>query len=333
MKAVLSKAVGGPETLELGELPSPEAKPGHAVISVKACGVNFPDVLIIEDKYQYKPQRPFSPGGEVAGVVKAVGEGVTNVKVGDRVLGNTGWGGMAEEIALPAAKLIHIPDNMPWDEAAAFIMTYGTSHYALKRRGHLKPGQTLLVLGAAGGVGLAAVELGKAMGARVIAACSTQEKVDLAKSHGADDGVVYGRGPFDREGQKKLAELFKTACGPNGANVIYDAVGGDYAEPAFRSIAWEGRYLVIGFAAGDIPRLPLNLPLLKGADIVGVFWGAFTNAEPDNYRIDVEELLELYKQGKIRPHVSETFPLEKAADAITHLASRKAMGKVVVTID
>ncbi|MDX9997953.1 MAG: NADPH:quinone oxidoreductase family protein [Phenylobacterium sp.] len=333
MKAVLSKAVGGPETLELGELPSPEAKPGHAVISVKACGVNFPDVLIIEDKYQYKPQRPFSPGGEVAGIVKAVGEGVTNVKVGDRVLGNTGWGGMAEQIALPAAKLIHIPDNMPWDEAAAFIMTYGTSHYALKRRGHLKPGQTLLVLGAAGGVGLAAVELGKAMGARVIAACSTQEKVDLAKSRGADDGVVYGRGPFDREGQKKLAELFKTACGPNGANVIYDAVGGDYAEPAFRSIAWEGRYLVIGFAAGDIPRLPLNLPLLKGADIVGVFWGAFTNAEPDNYRIDVEELLELYKQGKIRPHVSETFPLEKAADAITHLASRKAMGKVVVTID
>lgn len=333
MKALLSKAVGGPETLELGELPSPEAKPGHAVIDVKACGVNFPDVLIIEDKYQFKPQRPFSPGGEVAGIVTAVGEGVTEVKVGDRVLGNTGWGGMAEEIALPAAKLINIPEKMPWDEAAAFIMTYGTSHYALKRRGHLKPGQTLLVLGAAGGVGLAAVELGKAMGARVIAACSTQEKVDLAKKHGADEGVVYGRGPFDRDGQKQLAELFKTACGPKGADVVYDAVGGDYAEPAFRSIAWEGRYLVIGFAAGDIPRLPLNLPLLKGADIVGVFWGAFTNNEPANYRADVEELIDLYSQGKIRPHVSETFPLEKAADAITHLASRKAMGKVVVTID
>jgi NADPH2:quinone reductase len=333
MKAVLSKAIGGPETLELGELPSPDAKAGHAVIDVKACGVNFPDVLIIEDKYQYKPQRPFSPGGEVAGIITAVGEGVTNVKVGDRVLGNTGWGGMAEEIALPAAKLINIPEKMPWDEAAAFIMTYGTSHYALKRRGHLKPGQTLLVLGAAGGVGLAAVELGKAMGARVIAACSTQEKVDLAKTRGADEGVVYGRGPFDRDGQKQLAELFKTACGPKGADVIYDAVGGDYAEPAFRTIAWEGRYLVIGFAAGDIPRLPLNLPLLKGADIVGVFWGAFTNNEPANYRADVEELLELYSQGKIRPHVSETFPLEKAADAITHLASRKAMGKVVVTID
>ncbi|MFC3080203.1 NADPH:quinone oxidoreductase family protein [Phenylobacterium terrae] len=333
MKALLSKQIGGPETLELGELPSPEAKPGHAVIDVKACGVNFPDVLIIEDKYQFKPQRPFSPGGEVAGIVTAVGEGVTNVKVGDRVLGNTGWGGMAEEIALPAAKLINIPEKMPWDEAAAFIMTYGTSHYALKRRGHLKPGHTLLVLGAAGGVGLAAVELGKAMGARVIAACSTQEKVDLAKKHGADDGVVYGRGPFDRDGQKQLSELFKNACGPKGADVIYDAVGGDYAEPAFRSIAWEGRYLVIGFAAGDIPRLPLNLPLLKGADIVGVFWGAFTNNEPANYRADVEELLELYSQGKIRPHVSEKFPLEKAADAITHLASRKAMGKVVVTID
>ncbi|HEX2559600.1 NADPH:quinone oxidoreductase family protein [Phenylobacterium sp.] len=333
MKAVLSKQIGGPETLELGELPSPEAKPGHAVIDVKACGVNFPDVLIIEDKYQFKPQRPFSPGGEVAGIVTAVGEGVTNVQVGDRVLGNTGWGGMAEEIALPAAKLVKVPEKMPWDEAAAFIMTYGTSHYALKRRGHLKPGHTLLVLGAAGGVGLAAVELGKAMGARVIAACSTQEKVDLAKKHGADEGVVYGRGPFDRDGQKQLAELFKTACGPKGADVIYDAVGGDYAEPAFRTIAWEGRYLVIGFAAGDIPRLPLNLPLLKGADIVGVFWGAFTNNEPANYRADVEELLELYSQGKIRPHVSETFPLDKAADAITHLASRKAMGKVVVTID
>ncbi|HEY9219840.1 MAG TPA: zinc-binding dehydrogenase, partial [Phenylobacterium sp.] len=195
------------------------------------------------------------------------------------------------------------------------------------------PGETLLVLGAAGGVGLAAVELGKAMGARVIAACSTQEKVDLAKAHGADDGVVYGRGPFDRDAQKQLSELFKQACGAKGPDVIYDAVGGDYAEPAFRSIAWEGRYLVIGFAAGDIPRIPLNLPLLKGADIVGVFWGTWTNTDAAGYRQHVEELLELYKQGKIKPHVSERFPLERAADAITHLASRKAMGKVVVTID
>jgi NADPH2:quinone reductase len=240
MKALLSKVVGGPDTLVLEEVPSPEDKPGFAVVSVKAVGVNFPDVLIIEDKYQFKPARPFAPGGEISGVVKSVGEGVTHVKPGDRVLGNTGWGGMAEELSLEAARLVKIPDSMPFDEAAAFIMTYGTSWHALKDRADLQPGQTLLVLGAAGGVGLAAVELGKQMGARVIAAASSQEKVDLCKRHGADEGVVYGRGPFDRDGQKALAEQFKQACGPNGADVIYDAIGGDYAEPALRSIAWVG---------------------------------------------------------------------------------------------
>lgn len=333
MKALLSKQVGGPETLVLEDVASPDAKPGFAVVSVKAVGVNFPDVLIIEDKYQFKPARPFSPGGEIAGVVKAVGEGVTHVKVGDRVLGNTGWGGMAEEIAMEAGRLTVIPDSMPFDEAAAFIMTYGTSYHALKDRADLKPGQTLLVLGAAGGVGLAAVELGKVMGARVIAACSTQEKVDLAKAHGADDGVVYGRGPFDREGQKKLAELFKQACGPNGADAIYDAVGGDYAEPALRSIAWEGKYLVVGFAAGDIPKIPLNLALLKGCDIVGVFWGSWVGKNPKRHAQSVQELLQFYADGKIKPHVSERFPLAKAPDAIRHLASRQAMGKVVVTVD
>ncbi|MFN3512532.1 MAG: NADPH:quinone oxidoreductase family protein [Phenylobacterium sp.] len=333
MKALLSKVVGGPETLVLEDVASPEAKPGFAVVEVKAVGVNFPDVLIIEDKYQFKPARPFSPGGEVSGVVKAVGEGVTNVKPGDRVLGNTGWGGMAQEIAMEAGRLTVIPDAMPFDEAAAFIMTYGTSYHALKDRADLKPGQTLLVLGAAGGVGLAAVELGKVMGARVIAACSSQEKVDLAKAHGADEGVVYGRGPFDRDGQKQLAELFKQACGPNGADAIYDAVGGDYAEPALRSIAWEGRYLVVGFAAGDIPKIPLNLALLKGCEIVGVFWGAWVGKNPGRHAESVQELLKFYEAGKIKPHVSERFPLDKAADAIRHLASRQAMGKVVVTID
>jgi len=333
MKAVLSKVTGGPETLVVEDIPAPEVKPGYAVISVKAVGVNFPDVLMIEDKYQAKPPRPFSPGGELSGVVKAVGEGVTNVKVGDRILANTGSGGMAEEILLPADRLWHIPDAMPHDIAAAFILTYGTSYHALKDRGHLKPGETLLVLGAAGGVGLAAVELGKAMGARVVAACSSQEKVDLAIAHGADAGVVYGRGPFDRDGQKALAQQFKEAGGEHGFDVIYDAIGGDYAEPALRSIAWEGRYLVIGFAAGEIPKIPLNLTLLKGCDIVGVFWGNWVARNPKLFAQSIDELMKLYAEGRVKPHVSERFPLERGADAIAHLGSRKAMGKVVVTID
>ncbi|MBA3810119.1 MAG: NADPH:quinone oxidoreductase family protein [Caulobacteraceae bacterium] len=332
MKAVLSKSVGGPETLVLEELPSPEAKPGWAVVSVKACGVNYPDVLIIEDKYQFKPPRPFSPGGEISGVVKAVGEGVIHLEPGDRVLGNTGAGGMAEEIALDASRLVPIPPAMPFDEAAAFLMTYGTSYYALKDRGHLRAGETLLVLGAAGGVGLAAVELGAAMGARVVAAASSREKVDLAKAHGAQAGVVYPKGPFDRDGQKALADLFKQACGEGGADVVYDGVGGDYAEAALRCTAWEGRFLVIGFPAG-IPRIPLNLALLKGCDIVGVFWGAAVARDPAAHQRNVRELLDLYAAGKIRPHVSERFPLARAGEAIAHLASRKALGKVVVTID
>ncbi|HWA59820.1 MAG TPA: NADPH:quinone oxidoreductase family protein [Caulobacteraceae bacterium] len=332
MKALLSKSVGGPETLVLEDVPSPKAKPGWAVVSVKAVGVNYPDVLIIEDKYQFKPARPFAPGGEIAGVVKEVGEGVTHVKPGDRVLGNTGWGGMAEELALEASRLIPIPDSMPFDEAAAFIMTYGTSYYGLKDRGFLKPGQTLLVLGAAGGVGLAAVELGKAMGANVIAAASSQAKVDLAIAHGAASGVVYPQGPFDRDGQKALADLFKQACGPEGAHVVYDGVGGDYAEAALRSMAWEGRFLVIGFPAG-IPRIPLNLALLKGCDIVGVFWGSAVSRDPAAHQKNVAELMKLYEDGKIKPHVSEHFPLDRAGEAISHLASRKAMGKVVVTVD
>jgi NADPH2:quinone reductase len=331
MKALLSKTVGGPETLVLEDVPSLTVTPGFAVVEVKAVGVNYPDVLIIEDKYQFKPPRPFAPGGEIAGVVKAVGAGVTHLKVGDRVLGNTGWGGMAEEALLDASRLIPIPDAMPFDEAAAFIMTYGTSYYALKNRGHAKQGESLLVLGAAGGVGLAAVELGKSMGLRVIAACSSQEKLDLAVKHGADSGVVYGAGPFDAEGQKKLAAQFKEACRPNGADLIYDAVGGDYAEAALRAIAWEGRFLVIGFPAG-IPKVPLNLTLLKGCDIVGVFWGAAVARDVKGHQENVRELIALYNEKKIKPHVSERFPLERGADAIVHLASRKAMGKVVVTV-
>jgi NADPH2:quinone reductase len=332
MKALLSKVVGGPDSLVLEDVPSPEPKAGQAVVSIKACGVNFPDVLIIEDKYQFKPPRPFSPGGEMAGVVKAVGEGVTNVKVGDRVMGNGGNGGMAEELAIDASRLSLIPQNMPFDEASAFIMTYGTSYYALKERSDLKPGESLLVLGAAGGVGISAVELGSAMGARVIAAASSQEKVDFALARGATSGVVYPAGPFDKDGKKQLANLFKEAVGPDGVDIIYDGVGGDYAEASLRSMAWEGRFLVIGFPAG-IPTLPLNLTLLKSCDVRGVFYGAAVARDPKMNQGLIRELFELYDQGKIRPAISERFPLSRAADAIKHLAARKALGKVVVTMD
>lgn len=328
MKALLSKGVGGPQTLVLEDVPNPKAAPGFAVVEVKAVGVNYPDVLIIEDKYQFKPPRPFSPGGEISGVVKEVGEGVVNVKPGDRVLGTSNFGGMAEEIAIEAANLIRIPVTMPFDEAAAFIYTYGVSYYALKHRGRLTPGESLLVLGAAGGVGLAAVELGRAMGARVIAAASSQEKLDLALARGAESGVVYRRGPFDRDGQKELSALFKRAAAPDGVNLVCDPVGGDYAEAAVRSMSWEGRYLVVGFAAG-IPRIPLNLPLLKNCDILGVIDLA---RDPAAHQQDVRELLDLYAAGKIKPHISERFSLARGADAIGHLAARKAMGKVVVVI-
>lgn len=332
MKALFSTAAGEPETLTLTETPAPTAGAGEVVLSVKAVGVNFPDVLMLKDMYQFKPQRPFAPGGEVAGVVKSVGEGVTNVKPGDRVIGSTGWGGMAEELAIQAGRVRKIPDAMPFDEAAAFLMTYGTSHYALKDRAFIKPGESLLVLGAAGGVGIAAVELGKAMGAKVIAAASTQEKVDFAKACGADEGIVYPArlDEDDRAATKALSEAFKTAGG-GGVDVIYDAVGGAYAEPALRAMNWEGRYLVIGFPAG-IPKIPLNLTLLKSCQIVGVFWGAFVARDPKTNDANVAELFALYAKGKIKPRVSAHFPLERGGEAIRHLADRKVQGKVVVTI-
>ncbi|HEY3696655.1 NADPH:quinone oxidoreductase family protein [Phenylobacterium sp.] len=333
MKALLSKVAGGPETLVVEDIPSPTPGPGEVLVQVKACGVNFPDVLIIEDRYQMKPPRPFSPGAEISGVVKAVGEGVTALRPGDRVLGNASWGGMAEEVVTEPHRLIRMPDAMPFDEAAGFILTYGTSYYALKWRARIRPGDTLLVLGAAGGVGLAAVELGKALGAQVVAACSSQEKLDFCKTYGADEGLVYDRGPLDHDARKDLSERFKAACGPGGPEVIYDAVGGDYAEPALRSIAWGGRYLVIGFAAGDIPRIPLNLPLLKSCDIMGVFWGSWMDRDAKGYAQHVDELLQLYADGRIRPRISARYPLDDAAAAIAHLGERRALGKVVVTMD
>ena len=332
MKAVLSKAAGGPETLVVEEVPDPVAGPGQAVIRVRACGVNYPDVLIIEDKYQFKPPRPFSPGGEVAGEVESVGEGVTRLKPGDRVIGSGGWGGMAEKVALDAGRCIPMPDAMPFDEASAFILTYGTSWHALKDRAQLKAGETLLILGAAGGVGVAAIELAKAVGARVVAAVSSEEKAAFCREHGADDTVVYPAGPFDKEGRKALSEQFKAACGKEGAHVVYDAVGGDYAEAALRAIAWEGRFLVVGFPAG-IPSIPLNLALLKGCQIVGVFWGAWAARDPAAFAASVTELMGLYTAGKVKPHVSARYPLERAGEAIRELADRRAQGKLVVVTD
>lgn len=332
MKAIVSEKTGGPESLVLRDLPPPAVGTGDVLIRVRACGVNYPDALMIEDRYQFRPDRPFAPGGEVSGEVLSVGDGVTRFKPGDRVIALVGHGGMAEQVTAREARCLKMPDSMPFDEAAAFIFTYGTSWHALKQRGGLVPGNTLLVLGAAGGVGLAAVELGAAVGARVIAAVSSDDKLALAKAHGAADGLVYGRGPFDKEGAKALAEQFKAACGKQGADVIYDAVGGDYAEAALRAIAWEGRFLVVGFPAG-IPRIPLNLALLKGCQIVGVFWGSWTERDVTENARNNEELLEMYRQGKIKPHVSKRYPLGEAGRAIEELSGRRALGKIVVTLD
>ncbi|MBI1252216.1 MAG: zinc-binding dehydrogenase [Alphaproteobacteria bacterium] len=331
MRALLSKAVGQPEDLVLEEVPDLTPGPGEIVLDVKAAAVNFPDALMIQDMYQFKPPRPFAPGGEVAGVVRSVGDGVTAVKPGDRVLASTGSGGFAEQAKVPAAGRVYkIPDKMPFDEAASLLMTYGTSHYALKDRAHIQPGESLLVLGAAGGVGLAAVELGKAMGAKVVAAASSQAKVDFAKAAGADVGLVYPQ-TLDKDAQKKLADDIKE-LGGGGVDVVYDGVGGDYAEPAIRALNWEGRFLVIGFPAG-IPRVPLNLALLKSCQIVGVFWGAFVARNPKANADNIADLFRLYDAGKIKPRVSKRFPLERGGEAIRELMDRKAQGKIVVVME
>jgi NADPH2:quinone reductase len=331
MKALLSHEPGGPEVLQLTEIPDPVAGPGELLIRVRAAAINYPDVLIIEDKYQFKPPRPFAPGGEIAGEVEAVGEGIIGWKPGDRIIAVIGHGGLAEKVVVPAKAAIPLPEGRSFADGAALLLTYATSIHALYDRGRLQAGQTLLVLGAAGGVGLAAIELGTAKGARVIAAVSSDEKAAAAREAGADDAIVYPKGPFDRDGQKALAQLFKDAVGPNGADVIYDPVGGDYAEPALRSIAWEGRYLVVGFPAG-IPRLPLNLTLLKSCDVCGVFWGAFAAREPKANAAHVAELFRLWEEGKIQPRVSAIYPLERGGEAIAAVAARKVIGKLVVEI-
>jgi NADPH:quinone reductase-like Zn-dependent oxidoreductase len=331
MKALLSHAPGGPDTLRLEEVPDPRPGPGQLLVAVKACAINYPDVLIIEDKYQFKPPRPFAPGGEIAGIVEAVGEGVSGWRVGDRLIAMVGHGGLAEKVLVAAAMALPLPEGRSFEEGSALILTYATSIHALLDRGRLAAGRTLLVLGAAGGVGLAAVELGKAYGARVIAAVSSEEKAEAARDAGADAAIVYPRGPFDKDGSKALAQLFKDAVGPNGADVVYDPVGGDYAEPALRAIAWEGRYLVVGFPAG-IPRLPLNLTLLKSCDVCGVFWGAFAARDPQANAAHIATLFRLWDEGRIAPKVSRVWPLEEAADAIAWMAARKAVGKLVVKV-
>jgi len=329
MRAILSKTVGGPDSLILEEVEDPTPAAGEVIIEVKAVGINFPDTLIIEDKYQFRPSRPFAPGGEIAGIVESVGPGVTTLRRGDRVAAMTGWGGLAERVSVHAGRCLKIPREMPFDEAAGFIMTYGTVYYALKDRAQLKPGEILFVPGAAGGIGSAAVELGKAMGARVVAAASTNDKVEFALELGADNGLIYPAGALDRAAQKELSGEIKLACGRDGADVVLDGVGGDYAEPALRAMDWNGRFLVVGFPAG-IPSFPLNLTLLKSVSVIGVFWGAHAEREPELHQSNMAELLQLYAEGKIKPRISRRFAFEDAPQAITALGERSAMGKIVV---
>ena len=325
MKAVLCKAFGPPDTLVYEEVPSPVPGKGEVVVTVKAASVNFPDVLIIENKYQYKPPLPFSPGSELAGVVKSVGEGVTRFKPGDKVIAFTGSGAFAEEAKTEEDRLIPMPEGMDFKTAASFILTYGTSDHALRDRGALKAGETLLVLGAAGGVGISAIEIGKALGAKVIACASSAEKLAVCKQHGADETINYAT--------EDLRERIKAITGGRGVDVVYDPVGGAYTELALRSTTWRGRLLVIGFAAGDIPKIPLNLTLLKGCSIVGVFWGDFTKREPKEFVESIVQLGKWFGEGKLKPHITATFPLEKAADALKMMAARKVKGKVVLITD
>jgi NADPH:quinone reductase-like Zn-dependent oxidoreductase len=330
MRALLSHETGGPELLRLDEVAEPVAGPGELLVRVRACAINYPDHLVIRDEYQIRPSRPFAPGTEVAGEVEAVGEGVTGWSPGDRVIALPWMGGLQEKIAVPAANCWRLPDGKNFAEASALVFTYGTALYALER-GELRSGEVLLVLGAAGGVGLAGVELGKALGARVIAAVSSDEKAAVASDAGADRVLIYPQGPFDKEGRKDLANRFKAIAGEDGADVIYDPVGGDYAEAALRSIAWLGRFLVVGFPAG-VARIPLNLPLLKGCDIRGIFWGRWAERDPNANHALVERLVQLWSEGKIRPRIGAVYPLERAAEAIAAIGSRQAVGKLVVEL-
>lgn len=325
MKAIVCTRFGGPELLEVGEVDDPVAGPGQVLVDVKACSVNFPDLLMIQDLYQFKPKPPFVPGSEVSGVVMSVGEDVDRFQVGDRVLGSSLFvGGLAEIAVLAADTTVALPDAVDYADAAGLLYAYGTSHHALKDRADLQPGQSLLVLGAAGAVGLAAVEIGVLMGARVIAAASSDEKLDLCRRYGASETVNYST--------QDLKSVVRELTGGEGAEVVYDPVGGPYSEPALRATAWDGKFLVVGFAAGEIPKIPLNLALLRGCSIVGVFWGSFVMREPGRHRANVSEMVGWWSEGRLRPHTSASYPLDQAAQAFRDMAERRAMGKVVVTL-
>lgn len=329
MKAILCTRYGNPEELELQEVAVPQPGPGQVRIAVKAAGVNFPDTLIIRNLYQFKPALPFSPGGEVAGIVTALGEGADGsregaggLREGDRVMALCGHGGFAEQVVVDAGKVVRIPEGVAMELAASFTMVYATSYHALADRAALSQGETLLVLGAAGGVGLSAVEIGKALGARVIAAASSAEKLAVCRAHGADEAINYA--------SEDLRERVRSLTAGQGVDVVYDPVGGAYAEPAFRSIGWRGRYLVVGFAHGEIPSLPLNLVLLKGASITGVFWGAYVSREPQAFQTDMQRLLAWVAEGRLKPRISARYSLEDAPQAIRALMDRRAVAKLVV---
>jgi NADPH:quinone reductase len=324
MKAVLCHTFGLPDTLVVQDIPSPLVGKGQVLISTKACGVNFPDTLIIQNKYQFKPPMPFVPGGEVSGIVKEVGEGVRHLKVGDRVFSMTGWGGFAEEVIGDAMKTLPMPEGMNFVTAATTMYTYGTSYHALKDRAKLLAGETLLVMGAAGGVGLAAVQLGVMMGAKVIAAASTDEKLAICKQLGASETINYST--------EDLKTRVKELTNGKGVDVVYDPIGDRYAEPAIRSLAWKGRYLVVGFAAGEIPSIPLNLALLKGASIMGVFWGQFAALEPMNSMQNFKEILQWIAQGKLKQHIYGQYSLDNAHQALQAIMDRKVVGKVVIMV-
>lgn len=322
MKAIVCNDWGLPDTLALEDLPDVVPAAGQVAIDVEAAGVNFPDVLIIQNKYQVKPPLPFTPGGELAGTIRALGEGVKGFAVGDRVIAFVGQGAFAQQVSVPVQAVMPMPPGMDFDIAAAITLTYGTSHHAVVDRAQLKAGETMLVLGAAGGVGLAAIDIGKALGARVIAAASTDDKLAVCKDHGADELINYST--------EDLREAIKRTTGGKGPDVIYDPVGGIYAEPAFRSIAWRGRYLVVGFANGEIPKLPANLMLLKGASLMGVFWGDFVRREPQASQAAMQQLMGWLASGKVRPHISGRYALAETPAALNDMAARKVTGKIVI---
>jgi NADPH:quinone reductase len=325
MRAVVCRAYGPPESLTVEDVARPVAGPGEVVIATRAAGINFPDVLIIQNKYQFKPPLPFSPGSEVAGTIETIGPDVIGFRPGDRVMAFTMYGGFAEAVKTEARRVIAIPAGMDYERAAAFGMTYATADHALRDRAQLQPGETLLVLGAAGGVGVAAIEIGKALGARVIACASTDEKLAVCREHGADEIINYAT--------ENMRERITAVTGGSGVDVVFDPVGGGYTEPALRSLRWRGRLLVVGFAAGEIPRIPLNLTLLKGCAIVGVFWGDFARREPDRFAESITQLGRWFSEGRLAPHVTATFPLERAPDALALMANRQVKGKVVITLD